>query len=291
LIFSGMSGKAISLGVVNADRGAIGQEFIRQVLGPVGRNGLIVVHSEPTAARARELAANGTLNAVIVIPAGFSARVAANQPASMRIIANANSPVSAQIARSVAQGYTADLYRTRLSAGTVLHGPGEPAEPARAQLRALAGRAAAATPPVVFRDVSTATKQLDQKSFFAQVERGNLAAGLVIPPGYDTTVRAGHRVAIRYMARPDQSSEQLGETVRGAVSEQAATLGAARFTVAEHSAPTFDAALAPAARIAPTVPPISVTQTTAGTTAFSKTLVGQPVSGAGPAAGVRRSFH
>jgi ABC-2 type transport system permease protein len=167
LIFSGMSGKAISLGVVNADRGAIGQQFIRQVLGPVGRNGLIVVHSEPTAARARALAANGTLNAVIVIPAGFSARVVANQAVSMQVVANANSPVSAQIARSVAEGYTADLYRTRLAVGTVLHGPGKPAEPSRAQLRALAGRAAAATAPVVFRDVSTATKQLDQKSFFA----------------------------------------------------------------------------------------------------------------------------
>jgi ABC-2 type transport system permease protein len=113
------------------------------------------------------LAANGTLNAVIVIPTGFSARVMANQPASMRVIANANSPVSAQIARSIAEGYTADLYRTRLSVGAVLHGSGKTAEPNPAQLRALAGRAAAATAPVVLRDVSTATKQLDQKSFFA----------------------------------------------------------------------------------------------------------------------------
>src|SRR5512135_540685 len=43
-IFSGMSGKAISLGVVNADRGAFAQQFISQVLGPVGRSGLIAVH-------------------------------------------------------------------------------------------------------------------------------------------------------------------------------------------------------------------------------------------------------
>ena len=167
LIFSRMSGKAISLGVVNADRGAIGQQFIRQVLGPVGRDGLIVVRSEPTAGRARELAANGTLNAVIVIPAGFPPGWWRTSPPQMQVIANANSPVSAQIARSVAEGYTAGLYRTRLAVGTVLHGPGKPAEPSRAQLRALACRAAAATAPVVFRDVSTATRQLDQKSFFA----------------------------------------------------------------------------------------------------------------------------
>src|SRR5512135_1399741 len=87
-IFSGMSGKAISLGVVNADRGAFAQQFISQVLGPVGRSGLIAVPPQATVARARALAANGTLNAVIVIPAGFSAAVQADRPASMQVIGN-----------------------------------------------------------------------------------------------------------------------------------------------------------------------------------------------------------
>ena len=112
----------------------------------------------------------------------------------------------------------------------------------------------------------------DPAALLTQVQRGNLAAGLVIPPGYDTAIRAGHDVAIRYMARPDQSSQQLGETVQGAVSAQAALLGAARFAVAERSAASFDAGLAEAARISPAVPLVSVTQTTAGTALFSKTL-------------------
>ncbi|MGO9160498.1 MAG: ABC transporter permease [Streptosporangiaceae bacterium] len=112
----------------------------------------------------------------------------------------------------------------------------------------------------------------DPAALLTQVERGNLAAGLVIPPGYDATIRAGHGMVLRYMARPDQSSQQLGETVRGAVSQQAALLGAARFAAAERSAPNFDTGLAEAARISPTVPSISVTQTTAGTALFSKTL-------------------
>jgi linearmycin/streptolysin S transport system permease protein len=104
------------------------------------------------------------------------------------------------------------------------------------------------------------------------VQRGNLEAGLVIPPGYDTAIRTGHTVTVRYLARPDQSSQQLGETVQGAVATQAALLGAARFAVTQHSAPGFDAGLAEAARIAPHSPPISVTQTTAGTARFSKSL-------------------
>lgn len=109
-------------------------------------------------------------------------------------------------------------------------------------------------------------------ALLTQVERGNLAAGLVIPPGYDTKVRAGHAMTLRYMARPDQTSQQLGETVRGAVSQQAALLGAARFAVSERSAPSFGAGLAEATRISPAVPPISVTETTAGRALFSKTL-------------------
>jgi ABC-2 type transport system permease protein len=112
----------------------------------------------------------------------------------------------------------------------------------------------------------------DPASLLTQVERGNLEAGVIIPPGYDGAVRAGHDATLRYLARPDQSSQRLGETVGGAVAGQAALLGAARFAVAQHAAPDFDAGLAAATRAAPAVPAVSVTQTTAGTTLFSRTL-------------------
>ncbi len=112
----------------------------------------------------------------------------------------------------------------------------------------------------------------DPAVLLTQVERGNLAAGVVVPAGYDGAVRAGRPATLRYLARPDQTSQRLGETVRGAVAGQAALLGAALFAVAQHSAPGFDAALAAATRIAPGVPSVSVTQTTAGAALFSKTL-------------------
>jgi ABC-2 type transport system permease protein len=112
----------------------------------------------------------------------------------------------------------------------------------------------------------------DPAALLTQVERGNLAAGVIIPPGYDGAVRTGHDAVLRYLARPDQSSQQLGETVRGAVARQAALVGAARFAVAQHAAPGFGAALTKASRISPAVPAISVTQATAGATLFSRTL-------------------
>ena len=79
-IFSGISGgSVIKLGVVNADHGAVSQQFTSQVLPAVGRSGVIAIHPEATVAQARALAAKGKLAAVIVIPAGFSARVQAQE--------------------------------------------------------------------------------------------------------------------------------------------------------------------------------------------------------------------
>ena len=112
----------------------------------------------------------------------------------------------------------------------------------------------------------------DPAALLTQVERGNMAAGVIIPDGYDGAVRAGHAVTLRYLARPDQSSQRLGETVRGAVARQAALLGAARFAVAQHAVRSFGAGLAQATRISPAVPAGSVTQATAGTALFSRTL-------------------
>ena len=166
-IFGGITGnsKAIALGVVNADRGVASARFVSGVLGAVGRTGLIAIHVEPTAARARALAANGTLDAVIIIPSGFSARVASQRPAAMQVIGNVGNPISTEIARSIAGSYAADLNRVRLSVATVLAAGGAAASPARVQ--ALAARAAAAAAPVAVADVSAKSKQLDQKSFFA----------------------------------------------------------------------------------------------------------------------------
>jgi ABC-2 type transport system permease protein len=165
-IFSGVSGdsKAISLGVVNADQGVAAQQFTGQVLAAVAKSGVIAIHTEASVSQARALTASGTLNASIIIPAGFSAKVQANQPASMEVIGNADSSISAQVARSIVEYYIWDLNRVRLSVATVAGSLGTLSP---AQLQALDARAAAAAPPVIVSNVSAQTKELDQKSFFA----------------------------------------------------------------------------------------------------------------------------
>jgi linearmycin/streptolysin S transport system permease protein len=166
VIFSGVSGGSgvISLGVVDADHGAASQAFTQQVLPAVKSSGLITLRTEPGPSQARKLAANGTLDAAIIIPAGFSARVQAGQPASMQVIGNVDAAISTEVARSITEAYAAELNRVRLSVATVVAGGGTGGT---GGTQALAAQAAATATPVAVSDVSAQTKELDTKSFFA----------------------------------------------------------------------------------------------------------------------------
>jgi ABC-2 type transport system permease protein len=166
-IFSGIGGgsSTIPLGYVDQDGGPVTQAFVQQVLGAVNKGGLISFRSEATVAGARSLVNKGTLYAVIVIPAGFSQEVQTDGPASMQVIGNVDSPISTEIARSIAEGYAAELNRIRLSVATVAAHSTAPLSPA--QIGAIAARAAAAEAPVAVKDVSSKTKQLDIKTFYA----------------------------------------------------------------------------------------------------------------------------
>jgi linearmycin/streptolysin S transport system permease protein len=119
----------------------------------------------------------------------------------------------------------------------------------------------------------------DAGSLKTAVERGNLNAGIVIPDDYDAAIRAGSHVVISYIARPDRFAQQLSQTIQGVVARQAEVLGAAQFALAENSASSFDAGLATAAHTSQLVPAVSVSETTAGTAAFSQP-VGQFGQGA-----------
>lgn len=106
----------------------------------------------------------------------------------------------------------------------------------------------------------------------AQVERGELEAGLVIPRDYDVAVRsAGETARLRYLARSGMQGQQVSAIVSGVVGQQAARLRAARFTMTETGI-GFGPAADTVAAVATRVPPITVTATTSGTAAFPQDL-------------------
>jgi hypothetical protein len=75
------------------------------------------------------------------------------------------------------------------------------------------------------------------------VGRGQLDAGLVLPPDYDARVAAGCPAALGYLARPDSVAQQLRATIQSVAAEQSRAFVAARLIVrAEHT--SFPRALA-----------------------------------------------
>ncbi len=82
----------------------------------------------------------------------------------------------------------------------------------------------------------------------AGVEEGTLEIGVVIPPGYDATLRGGGVAEIVILGQPQSAVSALREAVSQAVAAQAAVVQAARLAASREGIP-FDAALATARSI------------------------------------------
>jgi len=166
-VFSGAAGGnlVVRLGVVDRDGGSVAQEFVHDVLGGIAKTGFIVVQRESDTAQAASRVADGSLDATLVIPSGFSTAVQNDRPATLKVIGNADAPIRTEVVRSIAESYSAELNRVRLSVATVVERTARAGH--AAPTPALIAAANKTIDPVTIRDVTTATKELDDKSFYA----------------------------------------------------------------------------------------------------------------------------
>lgn len=95
------------------------------------------------------------------------------------------------------------------------------------------------------------------------VERGELRAALVLPVGYEATLRAGGDADIRYVGRSGEENAGLTEVIQSVVTQQATLLRTARFAV-DQGYGTFEEALPLAEQVQAELPPVEVIATTAG---------------------------
>ncbi len=77
----------------------------------------------------------------------------------------------------------------------------------------------------------------------AGVEDGRLEIGVIIPAGYDATLRGGGVAQVVVLGQPEGAVSALRQAVDAAIAEQAAAVGAARLAVSRTGIP-FDEALA-----------------------------------------------
>lgn len=104
----------------------------------------------------------------------------------------------------------------------------------------------------------------DAKELAADVERGRLEAGVVIPEGYDEAVRAGSAGTVRFVSQEGSlDGVQLGFRIQAVVGREAERLKAARYAAAERDG-SLDEMLVEADRTAPSVPEVTVEAVTVG---------------------------
>ncbi len=114
----------------------------------------------------------------------------------------------------------------------------------------------------------------DRDTVIRAVERGELEAGLIIPAGYDETIRAGDAVEIDFIARPGQDSLSIRRTIDAILAEQMALPRIAAFVSGE-SAVSYDQALAQAAAVTDEVGGVQVATTVAGEPSVRRASWGQ----------------
>lgn len=151
--------------VVDLDRGDLANVFTDQVLGSLEEDGLIELRTpEPeTEAEGRALAADGTVDATFVIPAGFSAATRVGGGPVLLVIGNVDARIGSEVAGSIARSFTRELVAVQLSVATAATAIGDP----EIDLDALSERAARVAPPIAIDDVSTSSRELDANTFYA----------------------------------------------------------------------------------------------------------------------------
>ena len=149
--------------VVDDDRGPLAARFVDGVLAGPGLAEVVTVRRVGTA-EARDLVDRGDADAAFLIPAGFSASVQRGGSATVTVLAAGASPVAGQVARSLAEGYAAQLAATGLSVRTALDAAGRP--PTQAEANRLGRLAAAGQPPVRLVDGGVGAREIKASNYF-----------------------------------------------------------------------------------------------------------------------------
>lgn len=154
--------------VAKIDQGPLAAPLVDGVLGGLAEDGNVKLVQATSAEEATRLVegdgerADQDIDAAIIIPADFSARVQTGRPAELRVIQNVNSTLASTLALAIVQEYARQLDYVQGAVTTV--GSLDPTRLADAA--AIAERASATPSPVSVRDVSATVKQLDSTTFY-----------------------------------------------------------------------------------------------------------------------------
>jgi linearmycin/streptolysin S transport system permease protein len=163
LAFGGDAAFRATYAVADADRGPVAAGFTDGVLASPGLRDLVTVRrADPGEARA--LVERGEVDAAFLLPEGLSASVRAGRPATVGVVESGENPIAGQVARSLAEAWSAELAATGLAVATALDAAGRP--PTAEEARRLGERAAAARAPVALVEGQVGGRTIEAANYF-----------------------------------------------------------------------------------------------------------------------------
>ena len=155
----------ISFAVADEDGGPAAQAFVDRVLVPLSRQGVFELKQVGNADTARSLVSDGKVDAAFVIPVGLSSAVESNAAASIQVVANVDSPIGGEVARSIAGQYAGRINAVRVALNTyftIVKRAPNPGEVAGLQQAVLG-----APSPLGVGEIPAASKELSSKTFYS----------------------------------------------------------------------------------------------------------------------------
>ena len=104
--------------VLDQDGGQVAAGFVEEVVPALVEQGLIEPTEVDGEGAARDAMDEGVLDAVWVLPEGFTAAVTSGEPSAIDVWVNPDRPLRAEVARAIADQYVAQLERVSLAVAT-----------------------------------------------------------------------------------------------------------------------------------------------------------------------------
>jgi ABC-2 type transport system permease protein len=165
LVFPEQEALTLTAAVVDEDGGPVADGFVTGVLPALTEDGVLVPVDVADRGAGRQALLDGTVDAVWLVPAGFSDAVQAGDGGTIEVLVNADRALSAEIARGVAEAYATQVDAVALSVATTVAAGG--GQPDAALVEAVAAAAAGSEPVVSLGSLVAEDRQLDGISYLA----------------------------------------------------------------------------------------------------------------------------
>ena len=158
------------IGVVDADRSEVSRALAtgllenREANGGPRRQGSIRFVAIPSERQALERIDAAELGAALILPAGFGRALATGQPEPVRVVRDADQPITGEVATSIADAVAARLDVTNLAVALAAASVGQ--APTGDRLAQLVNRARSIELPVTVRETAPADDDVSLASYF-----------------------------------------------------------------------------------------------------------------------------